>query len=165
VKLISPAFKEFEYLPSIYTGDGDDLSPPLEWLNLPEKCRSIAIVCEDLDSISPMGRKFPFVHWLIYNLSPDTSALAEGVITSEFPGFPDGAAQGKNSFGKIGYNGPLLPLGAIPHRYVFSLYALRKELDLDPGLTKPDLVEEMRGEILGIARLFGTYERLVQKTG
>jgi Raf kinase inhibitor-like YbhB/YbcL family protein len=82
--------------------------------------------------------------------------LEEGVPTTETLG--NGARQGKNDFGHIGYGGPAPPRGK-PHRYVFKLYALDGVVDLPAGATKAQLLGAMKGHVLGEGQLVGTYGR------
>lgn len=158
IKLTSPAFAEGAAIPKKYTGEGEDVSPPLEWTGLPEGTKELALVCDDPDA----PRKEPWVHWVIYKIPPDTKGLAEGVPRTARPKHPAGALQGKNSWPdgeNLGYRGPMPPKGHGPHRYFFTLYALDHVLDAEPGLTKEELIRKMSGHVLGIGRCMGTYER------
>lgn len=152
--LTSPAFKDGERMPRDYTGEGKDMSPPLEWTAPPEKTRTFAIICDDPDA--PVGT---WDHWLIWNLPGDLRKLPENVAKTET--LPDlgGARQGKNSWPKIGYNGPMPPKGHGTHHYNFVIYALDAPLDLKPGAVKKDLLAAMKGHILGQAKLTGLYSR------
>jgi Raf kinase inhibitor-like YbhB/YbcL family protein len=147
----SSAFTEGGPIPTIYTGEGDDISPPLSWSPPPERTKSIAIICDDPDA---PGRTW--VHWVLYGLSPETTELPAGISTDKT--VLKSAMQGVNDFGNIGYGGPMPPPGK-PHRYLFKVYALDIELDLEPGATKAELEEAMKGRILALSRLIGTYER------
>ena len=151
IQLTSPAFKEGEPIPSKFTCDGSDISPPLEWTNVPEGTMSLALICDDPDA--PIGT---WVHWVFCGLSPDTTGLAEAVPADDK--IEGGAMQGKNDFKRIGYGGPCPPSGK-PHRYFFKLYALDAELDLKPGAAKKDLKKAMKGHILAQGQLMGTYQR------
>ncbi len=121
IELTSTAFQKGETIPKQYTGDGADQSPPLRWSEPPSGTKSIALICDDPDA--PRGT---WVHWVLFNLPPQTRELEEGVPTTATLG--NGAKQGKNDFGNIGYGGPAPPKGK-PHRYFFKLYAL----DVDAG--------------------------------
>lgn len=147
----SSAFTEGGPIPKLYTGEGDDISPPLSWSQVPEGTKSIAIICDDPDA---PGRTW--VHWVLYGLSPGTTELPAGVPADK--SVLEGAMQGINDFGKIGYGGPMPPPGK-PHHYLFKVYALEIELDLEPGVTKAELEEAMKGHILTFNRLTGTYKR------
>ena len=126
-------------------------SPPLHWSEPPEGTQSLALICDDPDA--PVGT---WVHWVLFNLPAETRELEEGLPTTET--LSNGAKQGKNDFGKIGYGGPAPPKGK-PHRYFFKLYALDKAVDLSPGATKAKLVEAMKGHILAEGQLVGKYGR------
>lgn len=151
ISLTSTAFEEGQPIPAAYTCDDRDVSPPLQWRNLPPGVKSLALVCDDPDA--PMGT---WVHWVIYGISPDTTGLPEGIPARET--LPSGARQGINDFGRIGYGGPCPPPGR-PHRYFFRLYALDTELDLKAEPKKQDLLRAMQGHILAEGQLMGTYKR------
>jgi Raf kinase inhibitor-like YbhB/YbcL family protein len=95
------------------------------------------------------------VHWVIYNLPPDTLRLPEGVANQRT--LPRGALQGMNGAGGIGYTGPCPPNGT--HRYFFKIYALDTELDLGARATKEEVANAMEGHVLAEGRLLGTYQR------
>lgn len=154
-RLSSSAFQQNKAIPRRYTGEGDDVSPPLEWTNSPAGTHEFALICDDPDAPSPE----PWVHWVIYRLPADTSSLPERVPPVLRAG-SRGELQGKNSWPKgIGYRGPLPPPGHGVHHYHFRLYAIDRELDLEPGLDKKGLLSAVHGRVLGIAELVGTYER------
>jgi Raf kinase inhibitor-like YbhB/YbcL family protein len=150
LKIYSSAFEDGGMIPSKYTCDGADISPPLAWSGLPEGTKSIAIINDDPDA--PMGT---WVHWVIYNIPPTAQGLAEDIKRVEK--LPDGTLQGKNSWGRIGYGGPCPPGGT--HRYFFKIYALDKMLNLKPGATKEELLTAMKGHILAQAQFYGKYSR------
>jgi len=152
--LTSPAFESGGRIPKRYTGEGEDVSPPLEWSDPPEGTQALALVCDDPDA--PVGT---WDHWLIWNLPADTRELPEGVPTTATVDDLGGAAQGKNGWGKIGYGGPMPPPGHGDHHYHFRLYALEARLDLAPGAEKRTLVQAMDGHVLGQAELTGLYSR------
>jgi Raf kinase inhibitor-like YbhB/YbcL family protein len=152
IPIISNAFKEGGAIPIEHTCDGDDLSPALSWSNVPEAAQSLALICEDPDA--PKGT---FVHWIIYNLAPTTSALAEGVPAVEM--LPDGAVQGQNDLDLVGYGGPCPPPGDRAHRYFFRLYALDTEVRLPAGAGRNELALAIEGHILAEGHLMGTYQR------
>ena len=149
--LTSSAFAEGASIPSKYTADGEDVSPPLKWANVPAGAKSLALICDDPDA--PVGT---WVHWVLYGLPADTAELPEAVPATKT--IAGGARQGTNDFKRIGYGGPAPPKGA-PHRYHFKLYALDAELDLDPGATKQALLRAMEGHVLAQGQLMGTYQR------
>ncbi len=148
--LKSSAFENGAAIPSNYTCDGPDISPPLSWGSLPGATKSLAILCDDPDA--PVGN---WVHWVIFNIPPEKTGFSEKVETS--PQLPDGTRQGTNDFGKTGYGGPCPPGGT--HRYFFTLYALDTKLDLSAGIKKADLIKAMEGHILSKTQLMGKYSR------
>jgi hypothetical protein len=150
IKITSPAFEHEGMIPVKYTCDGDDISPPLKWEGVPENAKGIAIICDDPDA--PMGT---WVHWVLYDLPADTRELPENIPANDV--LENGAKQGKNSWGRIGYGGPCPPGGT--HRYFFKIYAIDKTLDLDPGATKEELLKAMEGHILAKGELMGKYKR------
>lgn len=149
--LKSSAFSDGARIPKLYTCDDRDLSPPLAWSGAPQGTQSFALIVEDPDA--PGGT---FIHWVIYNLPGSLTELGEGVPRKER--LDNGALQGINDFGFIGYRGPCPPRGK-PHRYFFILRALDAQLTLGPGATKAQLEQAMQGHILAEARLMGTYGR------
>ncbi|MFW6132454.1 MAG: YbhB/YbcL family Raf kinase inhibitor-like protein [Planctomycetota bacterium] len=153
--LSSEAFEPSTTIPVKYTGEGEDVSPPLRWSDLPSGTRRLALVMDDPDA----PRDEPWVHWLIYNIPADAGGLDEGIAPSESPDRPAGAAQGRNSWDAVGYGGPMPPPGHGTHHYHFNLCALDEELNLPPGLTKDELLEKISAHVLAQAELVGTYER------
>jgi len=151
LRLTSTAFADGQPIPRKHTADDQDLSPALQWSEVPAAAKSLALICDDPDA--PAGA---WVHWVIYNLSSSTAGLAEGVPKS--PELANGARQGINDFKRPGYGGPAPPAGK-PHRYFFKLYALDLNPDLKPGLTKKDLLKEMEGHVLAEGQWMGTYQR------
>lgn len=154
--LTSQAFKNGGAIPSKYTADGDDISPPLAWSNAPANTKELALIVDDPDAPSAQ----PWVHWVIYGLSVHLHALPAHVPHGKQITTPP-AMQGPNSFASdnIGYRGPAPPRGHGMHHYHFTLYALDKSLNLAPGRTKQQLLEAMKGHILSHAELIGTYQR------
>jgi Raf kinase inhibitor-like YbhB/YbcL family protein len=140
----SSAFKNGQPIPKIYTCDGDDLSPPLQFGNIPEGTKSLAIIMDDPDA--PNGT---FDHWIAWNISSNTKELQEGAVLT---------FQGINSFKKQIYGGPCPPKGK-PHRYFFKFYALDTMLNMPKGSSKSMLEEAIKGHILDQAELMGTYGR------
>ncbi len=146
----SQAFASGGLIPSVYTCDGKDISPPLSWSDLPPGTQSLALISDDPDA--PAGT---WVHWVAWNIPPATRALEEDQPkTGSLPG---GAKQGTNDFRRVGYGGPCPPSGT--HRYFFKLYALSRMLDLPASATKADLEKAMKGSILAQAELVGKYRR------
>jgi len=153
--LTSPRFKDGDLIPIAYTGEGDDLSPPLQWANPPAGTKSLALIVEDPDAPDPQNPQMTWCHWLVYNIPPRTQALPEGANPDVFP---PGVLQGMNDFNRQNYGGPMPPVGR--HRYYFRLYALDTLLpDLDRP-TRLELLEAMDGHILGEAELIGLYQKV-----
>jgi Raf kinase inhibitor-like YbhB/YbcL family protein len=159
MKLTSPAFGNDGEIPVQFTGEGQDLSPPLEWSEVPRGGREFVLFCEDPDAPQREGGDSPFIHWVIYNLSPSVTALPEGLVSQGRIEAPIRADQGINSFKEIGYKGPMPPLGHGIHHYVFKLFAINTELALPPGATKEAVLNAMQGHILDAAQLIGKYKR------
>lgn len=151
VTVTSSAFKEGEFIPKKYTGEGPDVSPPLVFTGIPAGAKSIALICDDPDA--PVGN---WVHWVIFNIKPDIKSLAENLPKTAK--VLETANQGSNDFRKIGYNGPMPPPGK-PHRYFFKVYALDTMLTLPDGAKKADLEKAMKGHILAEGQLMGKYKR------
>ncbi len=150
MEITSPAFKEGTSIPVKYTCDGQDISPPLAWQNVPVTARSLALIGEDPDA--PRGT---WVHWVVYNIPSTTANLAENIKAEKE--FPNGMRQGSNDWPRIGYGGPCPPSGT--HRYYFKLYALDTMLDLEPGAAKAQVLQAIQGHILAEAQLMGKYQR------
>jgi len=150
IKITSPIFEHGGMIPSKYTCDSDDISPPLNWEDIPEGTKSVALIMDDPDA--PRGT---WVHWIVYNIRPDTRGLTENLPPNEV--LDDGSLQGKNSWGSIGYGGPCPPRGV--HRYYFKIYALDSLTLTEPGASKEDLLESMGTHIIDQGELMGRYER------
>ncbi len=145
MKISSPAFENTGEIPSKYTCDGDNVNPPLSFVDIPDGTKSLALTVDDPDA--PVGL---WVHWLVWNIDPQTNEILENSI-------PLGSTEGITSFGKAGYGGPCPP--DREHRYFFKLYALDITLDL-PGTEKKDRLENaIQGHILAQAELMGRYDR------
>lgn len=155
--MTSTAFAEGRPIPSKYTADGADLSPPLAWSPVPEGTKELALICDDPDA--PTDE--PWVHWVIYRIPADARELPQGIARDLRPAKPAGAVQGKNTWPdgqNIGYRGPAPPAGK-PHRYFFKLYALDVALPDTPGMTKTELLKAISGHVIGQGQLIGTYQR------
>ncbi|MCI0639360.1 MAG: YbhB/YbcL family Raf kinase inhibitor-like protein [Gemmataceae bacterium] len=151
MQLTSTAFAEGAVIPTRFTADGGNLSPPLAWSGAPGNTQSFALVCEDPDA--PRGT---WIHWVLYNLPADCTGLVEDA--SPKGGLPKGAKEGMNSWSKTGYGGPSPP-PAKPHRYFFKLYALGARLDLPDKASRQQLEDAMKGNMLATAQLMGKYGR------
>lgn len=151
IQISSSAFANGGTIPKQFTCDGADVSPQLDWSDVPQGTKSIVLIVDDPDA--PAGT---WVHWVLYNLPGNTNRISEGIQKQER--LPNGARQGRNDFRKIGYNGPCPPPGKV-HRYFFKLYALDQALDLKAGAGKADVERAMKGHILTQGELIGKYGR------
>jgi Raf kinase inhibitor-like YbhB/YbcL family protein len=147
IQVSSPVFEAGGAIPRKHTGEGQDVSPPLEWGGVPEGTEEIALICDDPDAPTPE----PFVHWVVYKIPADRTGFPEG-STQE-------ALEGENDFGRMGYGGCMPPEGHGVHHYHFKVYALDTKLETAAGLTKDQLLEAMEGHVLAEGELIGTYER------
>ena len=150
----STSFSEGGPIPSTYTCEGDDVSPPLRWSGVPEDAYSLVLIVDDPDAPDPDAPKTTWVHWVLYNISADTTTLPEGVEPQELP---VGTLQGLNDWQRTGYGGPCPPKGR--HRYFFKLYALDTVLTGLDEPTKAEVETAMEGHAVGQAELVGTYEK------
>jgi Raf kinase inhibitor-like YbhB/YbcL family protein len=141
---ITSSFQEGGNIPPKFTCDGGDSSPPLQIAGVPSGVKSLALVVDDPDAPSGL-----FTHWIVWNISPQTNAIAEGSA-------PKGV-QGTSDFGKSGYGGPCPPSGT--HRYYFKIFALDRELDLPPGAKRSQLDAAMKGHVVAQGELMGRYAR------
>lgn len=152
--LTSSAFAAGAEMPGKLTCEGTDTSPPLAWTGVPAGTRSLALIVDDPDAPDPAAPRMTWVHWVLYNIPPATTALAEDAARGHLP---SGAREGTNDWQRTGYGGPCPPIGR--HRYFHKLYALDTEL---PDLGTPDkatLERAMRGHILAQAELVATYQK------
>jgi Raf kinase inhibitor-like YbhB/YbcL family protein len=151
--LTSKAFTQGGKIPSTYTCEGDDISPPLSFDGAPQGTKSLALILDDPDAPDPKAPKRVWVHWVVFNLPPETKGLAENASAA---GLPQGAVQGTNDFQHRSYGGPCPPVGR--HRYFHKLYALDVTLPAKP-LGKSELEAAMHGHVLGTAELMATYQK------
>ncbi len=152
MKLIvsSSAFQAGELIPKKFTCDGEEVSPPIAWSDVPKETKSVALISDDPDA--PRGT---WVHWVIFNIPPNAKGLPENIQPRST--LPDGSRQGMNDSREIGYGGPCPPSGT--HRYYFKVYALNTTLTLESGATKAQLLKAMEGHILGEGEVMGRYKR------
>ena len=143
--LESSAFENAQAIPSRHSCEGEDVSPPLRWSNVPEGTRSLALIVDDPDALGGV-----FTHWTAWGLDPAAEGLGEGEVAPR---------QGKNDFGTSGYRGPCPPPGHGRHRYVFRLYALDSEPELAASAAKTELEQAIAGHVLTTAELVAIYER------
>ncbi|MFC1589628.1 YbhB/YbcL family Raf kinase inhibitor-like protein [Pseudomonadota bacterium] len=152
--LKSGAFENGADIPARYTCKGDDISPPLSWQGVPETAHSLVLIIDDPDAPDPKAPKTVWVHWVLYNIPPDTTSLAEHTTNATLPA---GASEGINDCQNCGYGGPCPPIGR--HRYFHKLYALDTVLE---GLNKPtkaDVEAAMQGHIIAQTELIGTCQK------
>jgi Raf kinase inhibitor-like YbhB/YbcL family protein len=150
ITLSSTAFNEGEKIPSRYTCDGENFSPPLSWDETPASTKAFALIVDDPDA--PIGS---FTHWVIYNIPATARQLREGIPGKET--LEDGTLQGKNDTGQTGYFGPCPPSGI--HRYIFTIYALDAPLTQKAGASLVQLINAMNNHILDRGQLTGKYQR------
>ena len=150
LQLSSPEFESLGKMPRKFTQEGDNISPPLEWTNVPSETRSFAIICHDPDAGVVVMGGYGVPHWVLYNIPADVLYLPEGT---------DKYTQGINIRKQQGYIGPMPPEGHGQHHYYFWTMALNKELDLKSGLTLWELMHEIEPYVIAMDRLVGLYER------
>ena len=158
IEVTSPAFSHGERIPIKYSGEGEDVSPPLSWSGIPEEAKELVLICDDPDA--PTAE--PWVHWVIYKIPATATGLPEGIAKKARLKTPPGVLQGKNSWPmgqNVGYRGPMPPPNHGVHRYYFKLYALEAKLVLEPGRDKKTVLEEIKGHVVAEGQLLGTYER------
>jgi Raf kinase inhibitor-like YbhB/YbcL family protein len=152
--LTSKSFSANGTIPAKYTCEGDDVSPPLAWSDVPAGTRSLALVVDDPDAPDPKAPKTTWVHWVAYGIPPSASGLGEGASGTAMP---TGAHEALNDWKRRGFGGPCPPVGR--HRYFFKLYALDVPLDDAAITTKAALERAMDGHVVAEAQLVGTYEK------
>lgn len=150
MQVTSSGFKQLGSIPKKHTGEGEDVSPQLAWSGAPAEAQSFAVICHDPDAPLVGPGTYGFVHWVLYNLAADTTSLDEGT--------GKGTA-GKTDFGRTGYGGPMPPEGHGVHHYYFWVLALNQQLDLKPGLTLWEFLEQAESHVIAMNRLVGTYQR------
>ena len=154
LSLSSPAFTHNGAIPKLYTCQGKDTSPAINWTGLPNGTKSIVLIVDDPDAPDPAAPKRTWVHWVLYNIPPTASGLPEGVNAT---GLPSGTRQGRNDWDRTGYGGPCPPIGR--HRYFHKLYALDIVLQDLKQPNKATVLEAMKGHVLESAELIGTYQK------
>lgn len=154
MKIESAAFEHNGSIPVRFTCEGDDRAPPLAWGGLPEGTRSLALIVDDPDAPDPAAPRMTWVHWVLFNLPPDTSGLPEGATAMDLP---RGAGEGLNDWQRTGYGGPCPPIGR--HRYFHKLYALDTVIEGLDHPTKGQLETAMEGHVLASTELVGTYQK------
>jgi Raf kinase inhibitor-like YbhB/YbcL family protein len=144
MKISSSAFQQGGNIPSKFSCDGANTSPPLQISDVPSGVKSLVLIVDDPDAPSGL-----FTHWVVWNISPQISTIPEGSA-------PKGV-HGTNDFGKSGYGGPCPPSGA--HRYYFRIFALDRDLDLPSGARRSQLDAAMKGHVVAQGELMGRYSR------
>jgi len=147
MKITSPTFENNKNIPSKYTCDGKNVSPPLIFSEIPENTKSLVLIMDDPDAVKPAGKVWD--HWIIFDIPRGTKEIPEGRE-------PRGM-HGKGTSGNLKYHGPCPPDGE--HRYYFKLYALNTELNLSEGSAKSEIEKAMKGHIIEKAELIGKYNK------
>lgn len=151
LSLTSPAFVHGGAIPAAHTCEGGETSPPLAWSGVPSGTRSLALIVDDPDAPDPAAPKRVWVHWVLWDLPPDSTGLAEGVQS-----LPSGTRVGMNDMNDFAYGGPCPSIGR--HRYFHKLYALDTVIGELENPTKKALLAAMDGHVLAMAELMGTYQ-------
>ncbi len=146
LEILSTDFNHNEFMPAKYTCESDNINPTLQIKNIPNETKSMTLIVDDPDA--PGGT---FTHWVVFNIPPDKTLIAKDSV----PGI-----QGKNDFDKTEYMGPCPPSGT--HRYMFKLYALSEELDLQEGVSRNEVESAMKDKILADAKLIGKYAKSIK---
>ena len=146
MKLESYAFENCKVIPRKYGYKIENLSPPLQISEIPEGTKSLVLIMDDPDAMVAVGKVW--VHWVLWNISPNTKEIHENTI-------PKDSIEGKNDFDVIGYGGPAPP--DKEHTYIFKLYALNETLTLKQGSTKTDVEKSIKNNILDETKLEGKF--------
>ena len=144
--LQSSAFENGEVIPKKYGYKHGNNSPPLKINGIPENTLSLVLIMDDPDAMKAVGKIW--VHWILWNISPDVDEIKENLI-------PSNCMEGKTDFGEIGYGGPAPP--DKEHTYIFKLYALDKKLNFEKGSTIKQIEEQMKNHIIVETKLKGRY--------
>ncbi len=144
--LESEAFDNGGVIPRKYGYKNGNQSPPLKISGIPENTLSLALIMDDPDAMGAVGKVW--VHWVLWNINPNTIELKENSISSD-------CLEGETDFGEIGYGGPAPP--DKEHTYIFKLYALDQKLNADKDSTKKQIEEYMKNYIIAETRLEGRY--------
>jgi Raf kinase inhibitor-like YbhB/YbcL family protein len=155
MRFSSTSFDHETEIPVRHTCEGEDVSPPLVWTDVPQGTRAMALIVDDPDAPDPRAPKTTWVHWVLYNLPASPGVLPEALLSDELP---SDTREGRNDWRHTGYRGPCPPIGR--HRYYFKLYALDAPLaQLGPSAGKKEVEAAMQGHILESATLIGTYQK------
>lgn len=158
--LTSPAFAQGAEIPTLFTCEGRDISPALEWTGVPATARSLVLIVDDPDAPDPKAPKRVYVHWVLYDIPPAATGLAQDVGPRQLPA---GTREGTNDWNRTGYGGPCPPIGR--HRYFHRLYALDTLLGDLGAVRKPALLAAMTGHVIAEAELMGTYQKQGRQDG
>ncbi len=150
--LTSSVFSHGSEIPSKYTCEGENISPPLAWSGVTHGAKSLVLIIDDPDAPDPSAPKMTWVHWVLYNIPTSVSALPEAVKQ-----LPAGAQSGLNDWNRTGYGGPCPPIGR--HRYFHKLYVLDTTLPDLGKSTKAIIEARMKGHVIAQAELVGTYQK------
>jgi Raf kinase inhibitor-like YbhB/YbcL family protein len=153
MQITSPVFEQLGMIPAKYTCDAADLSPPLAWREIPQDAKSLVLIVDDPDAPDPAAPRRTWVHWVLYDIPPTLSGLAECATDQ----LPSGVREGMNDFRRTRYGGPCPPIGK--HRYFFKLYALDKTLGPLQQADKAAVEHAMQGHVLMKAELVGLYQK------
>lgn len=152
--LKSAAFVSGGEIPAKHTCEGEDVSPGLEWVEVPEGARSLVLIVDDPDAPDPRAPRMTWVHWVLYNIPPEAGGLPEAAESDDLPA---GTEEGVNDWKRTGYGGPCPPIGR--HRYFHKLYALDTALSGMSNPTKAQVEAAMRGHVIASTEIVGTYEK------
>lgn len=152
LKITSSVFEDGGEIPARFTCQGAEVSPPLTFSGVPDGAKSLALIVDDPDAPDPKAPKMTYVHWVLYDLPPDTKDFPEGMKQ-----LPEGTGEGINDWKRTGYGGPCPPIGR--HRYFFKLYALDTKLGGIDKPTKDAVLKAMHGHVLAEAQIVGTYQK------
>jgi Raf kinase inhibitor-like YbhB/YbcL family protein len=162
ITVTSTTLKANETIPKDHTADGKNVSPALTWSGAPAATKQFAMVMDDPDVPMPGG----FVHWVVYKIPAAAKGLPAELpmdATLTAPAELAGTIQGLSGFRRAGYRGPAPPPGK-PHHYTFTVYALDSaDLPLAEGLNRTQLMEAIKGHIIGQGSLVSIYERAPQQ--
>lgn len=153
ITVTSAAFLPHTEIPTKYTCEGEDVSPPLAWSGVPASVKSFALIVDDPDAPDPQAPKMTWVHWVLYNIPLAVTHLDEGASTR----LPPGVREGLNDWKRTGWGGPCPPIGR--HRYYFKMYALDALLRDLGSPTKAALEEAMMGHVIAQGQLIATYQK------
>lgn len=149
MQLTSPAFDQQEAIPARYTCDGEDVSPPLVFAEVPDAAQSLTLIMDDPDVPTAIRADGTWDHWIVFNIPPGTTEITKGCE-------PKGV-HGTGTSGNMDYHGPCPP--DREHRYFFKLFALDVQLDLPEGSSKAEVEQAMAGHVLEQVELMGRYKR------